>query len=588
CSPVTICTGVDATSMVTAAVSPAGGTITWNTGNATTATSYTYTVTNSCGTSSCNNTITRTIARVGNYVWSDLNNNGLQDEAASAGINGVTVELWDLANGNVLAASTTTSNDGSGNPGYYQFSVCTASTYYIKFPLSYNGYPLTTTNVSDGVDGNNDASGVNGLSIPFILDPNGTSIQQNNQTIDAGYVSCVKPSAGLDATVCAGVCTNLTGTSPSTGTWAAMGTNPLGATLGTTTAGIAQVCFATTASGNYNFIYTVAGGCSDTVRLTVNPKPSAGVDQSICAGNCMNITGTGSTGTWTAIGTNPVGATLGATTAGVAQVCFATSASGTYSYIYTLPSGCSDTMVVTVNAKPSAGTDQTLCLQSTSSSVTLNATVAGGTWSAMAGNPATSTIVTPNAQSTVVNNYTVSGTYNYIYTTASGCRDTVMVTVNTAGTVGNYVWNDLNGNGLQDEAATSGINGVTVQLLRETAPGSGVYSVVATTTTANNTNGDPGYYQFDICQSANYRVQFPTTNGSATLTTQNSAASTDGNSDPSPSTGLSQPFAINVLGSGTSKNNPTIDAGYYCAPPATPTCNVVAVCAGANATAAVT
>ena len=38
------------------------------------------------------------------------------------------------------------------------------------------------------------------------------------------------------------------------------------------------------------------------------------------------------------------------------------------------------------------------------------------------------------------------------------------------GSAGNYVWIDLNGNGLNDETASSGMNGVTVELWKETSP----------------------------------------------------------------------------------------------------------------------
>jgi hypothetical protein len=34
----------------------------------------------------------------------------------------------------------------------------------------------------------------------------------------------------------------------------------------------------------------------------------------------------------------------------------------------------------------------------------------------------------------------------------------------TPGAIGDYIWNDHNGNGLQDEPANAGLNGVTVQL----------------------------------------------------------------------------------------------------------------------------
>ncbi|HNI44559.1 MAG TPA: SdrD B-like domain-containing protein, partial [Chitinophagales bacterium] len=130
----------------------------------------------------------------------------------------------------------------------------------------------------------------------------------------------------------------------------------------------------------------------------------------------------------------------------------------------------------------------------------------------------------------------------------------------TYGTIGNYVWTDTNSNGLQDEPTANGINGVTVELYQETSPG--VFTLVQTTTTANDANGNPGYYLFIIGQSANYQVKFPTTNSTNILTQQTTTAATDGNSDANATTGESPIFAMNILGTGVAKDNLTIDAGY--------------------------
>lgn len=135
------------------------------------------------------------------------------------------------------------------------------------------------------------------------------------------------------------------------------------------------------------------------------------------------------------------------------------------------------------------------------------------------------------------------------------------------GSVGNYVWNDTNGNGLQDESTSAGINGITVHLWSTGANGivgGGDDYIIATTVTANNTSGNPGYYLFTVEKSGNYYVQFPSAVSSYVLTTQTAAPNTDGNSDPATATGYSPIFTIDVIGSGGAKNNMTIDAGYKC------------------------
>src|SRR6185436_3075554 len=57
-------------------------------------------------------------ARIGDYVWNDVNGNGIQ-EAGEQGINGLLVELKD-GTGTVLQSTTTMTFNGQ--PGYYQFT----------------------------------------------------------------------------------------------------------------------------------------------------------------------------------------------------------------------------------------------------------------------------------------------------------------------------------------------------------------------------------------------------------------------------------------------------------------------------------
>ncbi len=90
-------------------------------------------------------------ASIGDYVWNDSNGNGLQDDAASLGINGVTVNLWNDANGSgtidagdSILSTTTTQNDGSGNPGWYKFTHLWPGDYIVQIDSSNfdSGKPL--------------------------------------------------------------------------------------------------------------------------------------------------------------------------------------------------------------------------------------------------------------------------------------------------------------------------------------------------------------------------------------------------------------------------------------------------------------
>ena len=323
----------------------------------------------------------------------------------------------------------------------------------------------------------------------------------------------------------------------------------------------------TTVTPNTTSSFTVYGtdgnGCIGTATqaITVNPKPNAGSDINyLCGGATQTLTGTANTGTWTALGTNPTGATLSSTTSGVATVAFTNLASGIFSFIYTLPTtNCSDTMSITVRPKPNAGADQAICILNVATGVTLTSNVTG-VWSAKTGNAGTESIATSNAQSTLVNNFSVVGNYNYINTN-NGCTDTVMVTVTPAGSIGNYVWKDQNNDGLQNEPTANGVNGITVELYKK--DGTGAFNLYASTTTANN-GGNPGYYNFGICEDGVYKVKVPIVNPftQTHLTTQDATAATNGNSDVNPTDGFSPEVTIDTHSSGVAKDNNTIDAGY--------------------------
>jgi hypothetical protein len=235
-----------------------------------------------------------------------------------------------------------------------------------------------------------------------------------------------KPNAGIDQTICANSKATLNGTIPTTGTWTAKADNPTAVTLSTSVAGVATATFGTLDVGVYNFIYT-AGTCSDTLKVTVNPKPNAGIDQALCGGNAATLTGTSlATGTWTAQSGNPTGASLSTSVAGVAKATFTTTAAGVFNFIYTA-GGCTDTLKVTATAKPSAGIDQTVCQ---GSNATLRGTIpTTGTWMALSSNPIGASLGTSVAGvATSTFSSTAVGIYNFIYT-AGTCSDTLKVTV---------------------------------------------------------------------------------------------------------------------------------------------------------------
>jgi hypothetical protein len=116
---------------------------------------------------------------------------------------------------------------------------------------------------------------------------------------------------------------------------------------------------------------------------------------------------------------------------------------------------------------------------------------------------------------------------------------------NCHGSVGDFVWNDLNGNGIQD-AGEPGLSGVTVSLYNTTP------SLVGTTTTDSNGN----YLFSGLCESGvvYYLVFDKPATYNFTLQKQGNDITID--SDPDPITGQTDTFTLNP-----GDNNDTLDAG---------------------------
>jgi protocatechuate 3,4-dioxygenase beta subunit len=114
--------------------------------------------------------------------------------------------------------------------------------------------------------------------------------------------------------------------------------------------------------------------------------------------------------------------------------------------------------------------------------------------------------------------------------------------------IGNYVWEDLNGNGLQD-AGEPGVRGVTVQLSGTT--GAGV------TVSRSAITDDNGFYRFDDLAPGTYTVTVVAPAGFL-ITAANQGSNDAIDSDADPTTGA---MSATVLESG--EVDLTWDAGLY-------------------------
>lgn len=130
------------------------------------------------------------------------------------------------------------------------------------------------------------------------------------------------------------------------------------------------------------------------------------------------------------------------------------------------------------------------------------------------------------------------------------------------GAIGNYVWHDIDYDGRQDEGDSHGINGVTVKLYDSTK------TLLATTITANK-DGKAGYYLFDHLVAGNYYVKFETP--SFYIPTRQGAPGVPSSLDSNPTLdGFTETVAIGSFGPAVWRNM-TIDQGYYYVPPIFPT-----------------
>ena len=124
------------------------------------------------------------LATVGNYVWIDANNDGVQNDGAASGLNGVRATLLDASSNPVTTnglggaiSPILTANDGSGNPGYYEFANLAPGRYSVRFDNLPAGFSVTGTDL-----GGNDTLDSDGL----VTAPTDLSAGERDLTLDLG------------------------------------------------------------------------------------------------------------------------------------------------------------------------------------------------------------------------------------------------------------------------------------------------------------------------------------------------------------------------------------------------------------------
>ncbi|MDI1313050.1 putative Ig domain-containing protein, partial [Prosthecobacter sp.] len=277
--------------------------------------------------------------KMGNLVWNDVDNDGIKD-AAEAGIDGVTLQLF-LGGQNPLTAAPAATTTTSGG-GFYTFSNLSPGQYFIYMPTPPAGFPLsssTTVTLDNGVD--NDDNGIQtsqGLPVqsPLIGLAGGTESitdgdtdPNTNLSIDFGFLACpaitVNPSSIAAAAVGTAYTQTFTasgGTSPYIWT-VSTGTLPAGLTL--STAGVLSGTPTSSAATSFTLRAADKNGCLGTRAYTLTPvcptitvTPSSLPDAAVgtAYSQTFGASGGNTPYTWAvSSGTLPAGLTL--STAGV-------------------------------------------------------------------------------------------------------------------------------------------------------------------------------------------------------------------------------------------------------------------------------
>ncbi len=137
--------------------------------------------------------------------------------------------------------------------------------------------------------------------------------------------------------------------------------------------------------------------------------------------------------------------------------------------------------------------------------------------------------------------------------------------VSNRAALGNFVWNDLNGDGIQD-SAEPGVGGVTVSLYFDANNDGSITGAELTNPVASMVTNANGGYFFPNLVPGNYQVGFTTIPGNMNFTVQNTPGDNQNNtnSDANPSTGLTG--IVNLV---AGEVDLTIDAGLSVTLPAT-------------------
>ncbi|MCH2081055.1 MAG: PKD domain-containing protein, partial [Saprospiraceae bacterium] len=425
----------------------------------------------------------------------------------------------DICEGGIVTFTATTSGGLDCQDVQWQFrlgtsgawtNVATGDAYTSDAGLTAGTYQYRARYICNGTGCDTDNSNV--ITINVVADPT-VDVSADDTEI------CVGGSTTLTATVTDGTGNISYQWQSRTGANAFANIN--GATNNIYTAN------ALTETTDYQVVVTVDGtGCADptssVVTVTVVPDPVVIVtvnDEEFCEGGSttMNATVTNGVGNISYQWQSRIGANAFANINGATASSYDTGALTETTDFRVIVSvdgvGCddvnSDAVTVTITPDPSITInidDVEICENDETTNLT--ATVNGGLdcsdvqWQFRSGTSGAWTNLATGATLTTDVNL-IAGIYQYraIYACGGvGCDDAtsdpVTLTITAVASLGDFVWEDTDADGIQD-TGENGIDNVTVNLLDESG------NQIATTITAGG-----GFYNFDNLCAGNYIIEF--------------------------------------------------------------------------------
>ena len=460
---------------------------------------------------------------IGDFVWDDLNGNGLQD-SNEIGVPNVKVTLYELLRDERLLISSIFTN----LEGYYAFDNLKPGFYAIEFEFP-SGYFSTFTN--QGADDSIDSDAVNGQILTLSL-----MSGEMNTTYDAGIFKTssignfVWEDANANGIQDAGesgiaeVEVSLTGL---TGNGQSVSTS-------TKTDAQGKYVFSDLAPGVYSLMFTAPNGFNFTIP---NIGTDDNLDSDVVGGMVANITVQG-------------GSTLLHLDAGLYKL----SSIGDFVWEDANFNGIQDigeagiaNVKITLQGTTGAGGIISMTTTTDSNGKYLFAGILPGMYELLFTSPAGFELTAINrGVNNALDSDVQDGLVSNITLTSGMSISSLDAGYYRYASIGDFVWQDLNADGVQD-STEPGLLGVTISLSGINGIGQNIN--LSTTTDSN------GRYHFDGLQPGNYMLTFVAADA---FISSPSKQGSDDNKDSDVMGGI-----IDNINLQSGFNITNLDAGYY-------------------------